>query len=129
MRLPRLFRTVLFGLAAFMGTGLVCWIAAEGSARLFFGMHPQNRLRIYALRNAVRPGMRAEELQELLAAEATRGIQHSRFGETGVSVWTHTGLMGSCYLLVQLHEGKVVHASIRGERGDHHRLPGAPADF
>jgi hypothetical protein len=37
--------------------------------------------------------------------------------------------MRVCYLHLELREGRIVHATIRGDKGDHDRFPDAPPDF
>ncbi len=128
MQLPRGVRSASIIAAVFVGGGLVLWAGAEVSARLFFGIRPENRFQIYTVRNEIAPGMTVAELRTLLASHDNRGVEHKWF-DRSVSVWAHTGLMRSCYLLIELEGGRIVHASVRGERGDQDRLEDAPADF
>jgi len=104
----------------------VLWLGIEGSARLS-GMSPKNRFVLYEARNLLRPGMSEKELKSLLPLIDGKRLEY-RWGGNWLSVWTHVGFMRPYFLLIELRDGHVVHASITdGEGGG--RVADAPADF
>lgn len=109
-----------------VGAWAVLWLGMEAAARLQ-GMTPEKRFALYEIRTLVRPGMTDEEVKGLLPTIERKGLEH-RWAESGLSVWTHVGLMRPYFLLIEIQDGRVAHASIRdGEGGA--RVPDAPPDF
>jgi hypothetical protein len=104
----------------------VVWLGMQGAARVQ-GMSPKNRFALYEIRGLVQPNMTVQELQGLLPHVERKGLDH-RWGGSGLSIWANVGLMRSYYLLIEIRDGHVAHASIRdGEGGG--RVADAPPDF
>jgi hypothetical protein len=126
-RLPRFGQVLVVLLGLVVAFGAVGTVAFEGYARIV-GMRPENRTKVYALRRSIAPGTTTEALDRLLASEENRELKRSS-SQAGVSVWSPIGFMRVCYLHLELREGRIVHATIRGDKGDHDRFPDAPPDF
>ena len=110
--------------------GSVGWFGLEMSARYSYGFHPDNRFKVYEVRRSIAPGMTSAELERLLVSADSNGLKHAWNRErTEVSVWAKLGLLRTCYLMVELRDGRVVHASVRGEDGENDRFIDAPPDF
>jgi hypothetical protein len=56
------------------------------------------------------------------------GLGHE-WGGGGLSVWVPVGAVDTHYLLIEVHDGRVVHASIRDAEGEDPKIPDAPPDF
>ena len=121
-------RFVLFVIGSILGAGLLAWAGAEIWVRVVYGVDSENRLVVYELRRQIGPGTTREEIERLMTGYHHK-LEHTWTGDNKLSVWTHVGFMRACFLLVELREGKVVHASIRGDQGDEDLFRDAPADF
>ena len=127
--MPRPVRAALSLLAVAVVFVLSATVLTEGWARFIAGAEPENRFALYALRNQVSPGMTAEELRRLLSSDTSKKVEHRWLGEESVSAWTHLGFWRAATLLIELRDGKVVHAVIRCADGQPDQLDDAPPDF
>lgn len=110
--------------------GSALWLSLEMGARYVKGWRPENRETIYALRKAIRPGMPVEELERLLESKEYRALSRVWSpNRSGLSIWVQIGLARTCYLHIEVSDGRVVHAAVRGDQGDKDRFRDAPPDF
>jgi hypothetical protein len=93
------------------------------------GVSPENRHDIYAIREALRPGMTREQLDEVLGREASDLVRYKWKSSDRLMVWVPVGFLSANYLYVDLMADRVVHAQIRGDSGNQDLLPDAPPDF
>jgi hypothetical protein len=106
------------------------WVSLEAGARYIKGWRPENRQTIYALHGAVRSGMPVGELERLLESVEYSSLKRAWSPQrSDLSVWVPIGLNRTCYLHIQVSDGRVVHAVVRGDRGRDDRFPDAPPDF
>ena len=70
--------------------------------------------------------MTEEEIRNLLPQAERLGLKQ-RWQGNSLSLWTQLGILDPAYLHLELHEGRLVHASISDGKGE--RLKDAPADF
>jgi hypothetical protein len=109
--------------------GALGWFVLEMWERHAYGVRPDNRFAIYEVRRSLAPGMSVRELEDVLVRAEARGARRRWNRErTRVSVWTRLSLVRTCYLLIDVQQGKVAHAVVRGEDGQR-RFPDAPPDF
>jgi hypothetical protein len=120
--LERLAKVVLL----LVGVWAVLWVGMEAAAR-WQGMTPENRFALYEVRTSIRPGMSAEEVKGLLPIIKRKGLEY-RWGDSGLSVWAHVGVLRAYFLQIDLRDGRVTHVSIRDSEGGG-PVEDAPPDF
>jgi len=90
------------------------------------GARPENRSKVYALRNALVPGMTAEGVAKAITQAEPR-LRQTWLRPDRLSVSAPVGFLESVYLEVDFSDGLVVHARIRDDKG--RTLADAPSDF
>jgi hypothetical protein len=92
----------------------------------FAGMVPEARFALYEIRMLVRPNMTEERLRGVLRAAEQKGLE-CKWKGAHLSIWTDVGILHPYYLLVEIRDNQVLHATTRdGETGMH--PSDAPAD-
>lgn len=124
----RKWRGALVSVLAVVGAISVVSITPDLAAWVL-GARPDNRYQLYALRRVIQPGTKRDELIGLLKRHETPMIRHKWKSNDEVVIWVPTGFLETSYLRLQFRGESVVHAQIRGDRGEQDRLPDAPDDF
>jgi hypothetical protein len=93
---------------------------------MIYGARPQNRYKVYAIRQAVNPGMAAARVVEAVE-QAGRPLIVVGMTPDRILVKAPVGYLDSVYLEIDLREGRVVHARVRDHEG--RLLADAPRDF
>ena len=111
---------------AALALGVLLVVAWPDVLAFMHGARPENKNRIYALRQALMPGMHTTNVVEVVERF---GAPHKRtwLSPDRLVVSTPVGFLEDVTVELEFSQGRLVHARVRDDRG--HVPPDAPKDF